>query len=178
MTCIIGMVDGNKKVWIGGDSAGVAGYSVQVRTDTKVFRNGPYLMGFTSSFRMGQLLHYALTVPEQPADQTDDMRHMVTVFVPAVRECLKTGGFLKKNNDVESGGCFLVGYRGSLYEIDDDFQVGQTADNINAVGCGANVALGAMHALTHLEPEQRIHRAMQITEKLNAGVRGPFRIVC
>ncbi len=39
MTCIVGLVD-NGKVYIGGDSAGCAGYDVRIREDQKVFRNG------------------------------------------------------------------------------------------------------------------------------------------
>lgn len=168
MTCIIGMVHGGK-AWIGGDSAGVAGYNITTRADTKVFRNGPYVIGFTSSFRMGQLLQYNLTVPEQ-AEGVDDMRHMVTVFIPAVRQCLKDGGFLKKNSDVESGGSFLVAYRGQLYEVGSDFQVGQTVDNMAAVGCGEEVALGAMHALTHLD---RAAGAPGAPDRREAERRGP-----
>jgi len=33
MTCIIGFADGNGKVFIGGDSAGVSGNNIQIRTD-------------------------------------------------------------------------------------------------------------------------------------------------
>jgi hypothetical protein len=51
MTCIVGLVDGGR-VWLGGDSAGVSGWDLTVRADRKVFRNGPYVMGFTTSFRM------------------------------------------------------------------------------------------------------------------------------
>ncbi len=54
MTAIVGLVH-NATVYIGGDSAGVSGYSMTVRADSKVFTIGPYLMGFTTSFRMGQL---------------------------------------------------------------------------------------------------------------------------
>ena len=39
MTCIVGIADG-AKVWIGGDSAGVAGWSLTVRADEKVFAVG------------------------------------------------------------------------------------------------------------------------------------------
>ena len=57
MTCIVGLVH-EGTVFIGGDSAGVAGLSLVVRADEKVFRNGDFLMDFTTSFRMGQLLRY------------------------------------------------------------------------------------------------------------------------
>lgn len=77
MTCIVGLVDqGN--VWIGGDSAGVGGYDLMLRADQKVFRNGDFLMGFTSSFRMGQLLRYKLSPPKLHSD--DDI-------YPAIQGC-------------------------------------------------------------------------------------------
>lgn len=52
MTCIVGITDGHT-VTIGGDSAGSDGWHVAVRSDSKVFQVGPYLMGFTTSYRMG-----------------------------------------------------------------------------------------------------------------------------
>jgi hypothetical protein len=55
MTCIVGIVE-NGKVYMGGDAAGVNGYSVRVRKDPKLFKVGEFLFGYTSSFRMGQLL--------------------------------------------------------------------------------------------------------------------------
>ena len=68
MTCIVGLVH-EGVVYIGGDSAGVARLSLTVRADEKVFRNSDFLMGFTTSFRMGQLLRYSLKPPRRhPAD--------------------------------------------------------------------------------------------------------------
>lgn len=176
MTCIIGYAcPKENKVFIGGDSAGVAGYSIQIRSDEKVFKNGPFIMGFTSSFRMGQLLRYDFTPPEHPAEM-DDMKFMVSVFIPAVKKCFKDGGFLKVKDSQDAGGSFLVGYKGKLYEVDDDYQVGRLADNIAAVGCGSEIAKGAMYGLEHLYPKERIKKALDITVHLNAGVRPPFVI--
>lgn len=176
MTCIIGFADKDKKkVWIGGDSAGVAGYSIQIRGDVKVFRNGPFIMGFTTSFRMGQLLHYVFKPPEHPAE-LDDMAFMVSVFIPAIKKCFKDGGFQKTKEGGERGGSFLVGYRGNLYEVDDDYQVGIMQDNIASVGCGSEVATGAMYGLLNVKmnPDDRIRKALEITTYLNGGVRAPF----
>lgn len=62
MTAIAGLVhDG--RVLIGADSGGVAGWTLNVRKDSKVFTNGAYVMGFTTSFRMGQLLRWAFKPP-------------------------------------------------------------------------------------------------------------------
>ena len=87
-------------VYIGGDSAGVAGLSLVVRADEKVFRNGDFLMGFTTSFRMGQLLRYKLYPPRRHPDDRV-AKYMVVDFIDAVRECLKAGGYASKPESTE-----------------------------------------------------------------------------
>lgn len=174
MTCIVGLVDGDR-VWMGGDSAGVSGLDITVRADPKVFRNGPFLIGFTSSFRMGQLLNFRLRVPEQEPG-TDVFGYMVMTFVEAVRDCLKEGGYAQRTNDAESGGSFLVGYRGRLFSIQSDYQVCEAIRGFHAIGCGADYALGALAASTHAGSEQRIRLALEVAETFSGGVRAPFRI--
>lgn len=173
MTAIVGLVH-EGTVYIGGDSAGVSGYSMTVRADAKVFTVGPYLLGFTTSFRMGQLIRYALDPPTPDGSDLD--RFMSTTFVDAVRACLKAGGWAKKDNDREEGGTFLVGVAGRLFTIEDDYQVGASADGYAAVGCGSEIALGALFATarTRMAPERRIVVALQAAERFSAGVRGPF----
>lgn len=172
MTCIAGFIE-DGAVWMGADSAGVAGYSLTVRADQKLFKNGPMLFGFTSSFRMGQLLRWALDVPDHDP-RLDIEKYMTTVFVDAVRTCLKTAGFAKKELEVESGGQFLVGYRGRLFEIAGDYQVGEPVDPFGAVGCGCDLALGALFATPHLKGIERLTVALQAAERGSAGVRNPF----
>lgn len=182
MTAIVGLVHAGT-VYLGGDSAGVSGYSLTVRADTKVFSNGPYVMGFTSSFRMGQLLRYSFEPPKwmgQGVEETRDVsRFMATTFIDAVRETLKKGGWLKKDSEQEEGGTFLVGARGRLFEIHSDFQVGEAADGFAAVGCGHELALGALHATakSRMKPERRLRLALQAAERHSAGVRSPFAFV-
>ena len=173
MTAIVGLAR-QGKVFVGGDSAGVSGFDLTVRADPKVFRNGPYLFGFTSSFRMGQLIRYALVPPEPKRDDLD--RFMATKFVDALRACLKEGGWARKESDREEGGCFLVGTRGRLYTVESDYQVGRAADGYAAVGCGDQVALGALYATAGLamRPRARLKLALRAAERFNAGVRGPF----
>lgn len=175
MTCIVG-VEHRGRVVIGGDSAGVAGHSLQVRADAKVFRNGPYVMGFTTSFRMGQLLRYAFKAPEPPADPGELYGFMVTRFVDDVRKCLKDGGFLTKSSEVESGGTFLVGVRGSLFLVGSDFQIGQTAYGYDAVGCGQDLALGALHATRDRGARYRVETALSAAAAHSAGVSGPYAL--
>ena len=176
MTCIVGLVH-EGTVFIGGDSAGVAGLSLVVRADEKVFRNSDFLMGFTTSFRMGQLLRYSLEPPRRHPDD-DIHQYMVVDFVNAVRRCLKAGGYASKEDEVESGGTFLVGYAGHLFTVDSDYQVGTPEDGFAAVGSGQHIALGALFATQgQATPRDRVLTALMSAERFNAGVRGPFHIL-
>lgn len=174
MTAIVGLVHSDGSVHMGGDSAGVSGWSLTVRADTKVFHNGPYLFGFTTSFRMGQLIHHAFTPPKPTAKGLE--RFMSTVFIDALRACLKEGGWARKDNDREEGGTFLVGVGGQLFVVQDDYQVGQAADSYAAVGCGDQIALGALYATagTTMPARKRIRLALEAAERFSAGVRSPF----
>lgn len=95
MTCIVGIAH-EGKVYLGGDSAGVAGLDITKRKDVKVFQNDEFVMGFTSSFRMGQILHYSFTPPKVAVEDADDlMAYMVRKFVPAVRAIFKSEGYAR-----------------------------------------------------------------------------------
>jgi ATP-dependent protease HslVU (ClpYQ) peptidase subunit len=174
MTCIVGLID-NGDVYLGGDAAGVAGLDVTVRADRKVVRNGEFLFGFTTSFRMGQLLGFRLQPPVRQPD-ADIFQFMVVDFIDAVRACLKDGGYAQRVNDIESGGNFLVAYQGRLFQIGSDYQVGEVPHGFDAVGCGANFALGSLASTEGMEPHARVLKALEVAEEFSGGVRGPFHI--
>jgi ATP-dependent protease HslVU (ClpYQ) peptidase subunit len=175
LTVIVGIAqDGH--VCIGGDSAGIAGLDLTVRTDQKVFRNGDFIFGFTSSFRMGQLLRYAFRPPDHdPRVPTE--KYMVTTFIDAVRTCLKQGGYATTRDGGEAGGTFVVGYVGALYVVESDYQVGIPAAGYAAVGCGDSVALGALYATNDKPVRERVEIALAAAERFSAGVCGPFTIL-
>lgn len=176
MTCIAALIE-NGTVYMGGDSAGVSGLSISIRADQKVFTNGEFVMGFTSSFRMGQLLQYKFTPPNQPSNKTD-MAFMVTDFIDSIRECFGQNGFGKTSDKTNNeGGTFLVGFKGKLYRIDSDFQVGQTVCGYDSVGCGASIALGSLHSTVGKKPRDRIRMALEAAAQHSAGVAAPFLII-
>lgn len=174
MTCIIGLVD-DGNVYIGADSAGVAGSGLSIRSDPKVFIRDDFIMGFTGSFRMGQLLRYNLQVAYRP-EITDILEYMVKTFVEAVRRCLKGGGFAEKKDDREKGGTFLVGYQGRLFRIGSDYQVGENKLPFDVVGCGEDIAQGSLYSNGYLKPKERILQALEAAEQFSSGVRRPFLI--
>lgn len=175
MTAIAGFVASDGKVWIGGDSAGIGGWDLVVREDAKVFRNGEFLFGFTSSFRMGQLLRYSLC-PPIPTEGQDLYSFMVTTFVDAVRSCLKSGGYAEREKEAEKAGTFLVGFRGRLFSVEQDYQVAEAKCKYAACGCGAQIVNGALFAIHEDDttPEAKIKTALEAAEYHCAGVRAPF----
>lgn len=193
MTCIVGIAV-NGAVLIGADSmAGDGHWNRRVRADRKVFKNGELIFGFTSSFRMGQLLEHGLT-PPPIQEGMEPYAYAVKLLIPEIRNTLRAGGFMKTENGVETGGTFLVGFRGALFEIDDDFQVAQSTEHFEAVGCGAQYAMGAMHIaydLAFRQPRKRdevwasdaevarhvLQQGLEAASRFSAGVAGPFHFV-
>jgi len=175
MTCIIGLAE-DDKVWIGGDSAGASnGWTVRAIASPKVFRVGPFIIGSMGSPRMSQILRYHLDVSEQGGET--DNEYIVTVFAEAVREAFKERGFAKIEDNREEGGRFLVGYRGVLYKMWGDFQIGAYADGMAAGGCGEEFVLGAMKALNFLPPRERIEKALEVAAYFSGGVLPPFIVL-
>ena len=179
MTCIAA-VRTKDGIWMGGDSAGVSGHDLELRADPKVFRLPGMLIGYTSSFRMGQLLRFNLTLPSVP-EKMDTERWLMTSFIDAVRACLGSGGYKKKANEQEEGGTFLVAYRGVLAKVESDFQVGIPAAPYTACGCGGEYARGAMSALWRQKkrpsPESMVNTALLAAQEGSGWVREPFTVL-
>lgn len=161
---------------LGADSAGTAGYDRTIRKDRKVFTNGGLIFGFTSSFRMGQLLEFNLTPPTIHEGQ-EPYNYAVKDLIPEIRSTLRSNGWMGANAGRDEGGVFLVGFRGRLFRIDSDFQVGESVAGVESVGCGEAYALGAMHALKDAQPQERLQAGLDAAATFSAGVAGPFHFV-
>ena len=123
---------------------------------------------------MGQILQYALKVPDHDPRVSVE-RYLATTFIDAVRQCLKEKGWARKHNESEWGGEFLLGYRGRLFKVDNDYHVGEPLDGIDAVGCGYQIAQGALYA-SKAAGRARLLVALEAAEAYSSGVRGPFHI--
>jgi hypothetical protein len=144
VTCIVGIehADG---VTIGADSASSNGW---IRTSHEPTRRSSgsvtYLIGFTSSWRMGQLLRYQLDVAAAghlgPGPLDGDAVHRRRagdVEGRRVRHCTTTAPSMAARS---SSACC-----GRLYSVFDDYQVGHAAEGHDAVGSGGALALGSLH---------------------------------
>ncbi|RWN55872.1 MAG: hypothetical protein EOR99_35055 [Mesorhizobium sp.] len=159
MTCIVGLVD-KGKVYIGGDSAAIDEQAIEVRANRKVFRKGDYLLGFTGSFRIGQLLEHSATLHKPEGEL---MQHMVTKLVPAVKDIAG-----KSMHEL------IVGCDGRLFKIDSSYAVAEYGDYV-AAGGGEKYALGKLHG-SKGAPKTRILAALDAAQAHCAGVRAPFHI--
>ena len=148
--------------------------------------------GYTSSFRMGQLLQHQLRIGHEAMPRSTTLRDaakldvwMATTFINEVRRVLRQGGYAKVEHEREEGGAFLVGVGGHLYGVGSDFQVSRWARGEYAVGCGADLALGALHGVRAADvghgrsvgAEDRVLLALRAAAEWSNGVRGPFTIV-
>lgn len=176
MTCIVGIANGTT-VFLGGDSASVGSLDISRTLHPKVFNNGPYVIGYTSSFRMGQLLEFGILPTPSKQDCTNLYKFMVTKFIPAIRKIFKDGGYLKVREEQEEGGTFLVGLKGQLFIVDHDFQVQQKPEHFYACGCGDLIALGAMYVTGNQSPRDRLRLALEAAEQYSSGVSAPFHFV-
>jgi ATP-dependent protease HslVU (ClpYQ) peptidase subunit len=183
MTCIVG-IEQEGVVYLGADSAAGGNGTVEVRRDRKVFRkrtdHEEFIMGFTSSWRMGHLLQWALKPPEwNPASGENLHEYMCTSFADTLRKTFSDGGYSWKKDEHEMGGSFLVGYWGRLFEVDTEYGVGEFEKGYTAIGSGHQYALGSLHTterISTMEPGRRIGDALLAASEFSEVVRPPFHV--
>lgn len=177
MTCIVGIAT-EGKVYIGSDSLGGGRNQKNIYKHSKVFIKEDFIIGYTSSFRMGQILEVEWKVPERNEYIKDDYAFMIKQVVPSIKECFKEHGFGNiKDGEQDFAGDFLIGYNGSVYHLQDDFSVLEATDDFNSVGSGFHIALGSLASTVHWEhPEERIYQAIEAAEKYKPTVQGPIHI--
>ena len=180
MTCIVGLTIKGVS-YLGGDSAGADsnGGDIAIRPHPKVFKKNNYVMGYTTSFRLGDILEFICPPPEVKLESVSLREHLIVHWIPVLREKLKSEGYLEVDKNKEKGGTFIVGYKGELCTIYDDLQVSTVVANYCSVGSGYKYALGALYATNEIKmkPNERILNALSAAEHHNAYVRKPFTIL-
>jgi len=171
MTCIVGLVD-KDKVYIGGDSAASSGFQISIRKDPKVFKVGEFIFGCEGSFRMIQLLKYSFIPPR--IKYKDISKYLCTEFADEIKKLMKEG---MSENEGSKFGSFLIGYKNRLFEFDDDLQLGENLNGMEAIGCGGDIALGALFATVGNLPEARIKKALEASASFSTGVAAPFHVI-
>lgn len=180
MTCIVGLVDkASGKVFIGADGVAVAeSGTVSAYTDEKLIKGGNFIIGVAGSPRIAQLVRYQLAYPDYNRNVYGDNVHhyIATEFVDALRVILDN----EKNKDEfkESNTCFMIGFKGRLFQIHNNFVVKEDTCGYDAMGIDPSIALGVLWTTRdrELPPESRIELALEATKFHNAFVQRPFII--
>lgn len=169
MTCVVALRhDG--VIYMGCDSAGVGGYSRSNRLDPKIYRVGEMLIGFTTSFRMGQLLGYSLTLP-RPTWRRPSSTPCAIASRPAAGR--------RKTRTWSAAAISSSPTRAASSRSKGDYQVAENAEPYNAVGCGFDLALGSLFTsgrVANASARERVEEALQAAAAFSAGVYPPFRI--
>jgi len=180
LTCVVGYFDKKTNdIFMGADSSAMLGDAIFKRSDEKVFINGPMIFGFAGSFRMGQILRYCFEIPKK-SKKIDDYQYLCTTFVDKLVDCFTKKGFAEVEDNVVSGGTFLIGFGGNLYEVGPDFQVAKDLINYSVIGIGEQFARGALYILDqddNLPPEQKVYMALEAAEEFSSSVTSPFSIM-
>jgi len=170
MTCVVGLID-NGIIHMAADSLGSGSYIKTERKDPKLFTmNNKAIVGFTTSYRMGQVLMYSDLLKHQ---KNITHQWMVTEFIPRVQKLFAEAGIEKNENGVKACGSFLIGVHGKLFLIDSDYQVEESKDNYNVVGSGNEAAAGALYATKSMkDPYKRVKIAVEAAIKHINGCGG------
>jgi len=179
MTCVVALkLPGDDSVWMGCDSLAGDGYNNRITRYPKIFSIGDLTIGYTTSFRMAQLIQFNLKICEQKEDEPA-LQYLVARFIPAVRECLSDGGFTRIEDNQETGGEFIVVYQRDIYLVASDFQVNPLDEPFVAIGAGEQYALGAMASLAiqgGISPKEIVNVALHVAARFSSYVCPPFRI--
>jgi len=169
VTCIVGIAEGGR-VWMGGDSAGMIGWTRYVITRPKVVHRTGMLIGHCGTPR---LLQIAETLPVAYLGG-DPFRFVVDVFVPALQTAIKAADFnwLIEEND---SSCLMIGLSGALFTVCNQYSVDTYADGLCTLGA-RDMALGALAALEDMEPEARIRQVLIICGQRGGGVAPPYYV--
>jgi len=193
MTCIVALEIPGVGVVMGGDRAAGSGARMFDTSTPKIVSNGELMMGFTSSYRMGQLLQYALVPPMESLGW--DVDRWVTVdFMGALMSAFTAARWDEVAlGNVAKGGNFLLAVRGRCYEVQENYAWNRFASGEYSVGSGEDIAHGALSALRPVaamqpgrflsveqrniavrEGESRVRHALEIAVAHVGSVRPPF----
>lgn len=183
MTCIVG-VKTDEGIFIGGDSFGgnelVAGVykTPKVFGKPKIGRTHAMIFGFTTSWRMGQILQNMPDI-RKPSEKTD-LEFIASDWINMVREHMETGGYNLDEGGREEFGSVILGYNNSLYEISPDYGVIEPFYNYAATGSAVRTAYGSLattEVMKKVSPQDRILAALSAAEIHEYFVRRPFNII-
>jgi len=179
VTCIVGYRQGST-VWLGGDGrASDPTYSnFSAPRCPKVWKQGNWVWGGLGSYRGIQLVRNYVKIKE-PKKLTE--KFLVCELVPTIKAVFENHMFQQKvNEQVSQESVFMLGGSGRLFTLWSDYSILEVSRDYEAIGMGAEAALGVFHVLTKnkkLAPKAVCKQALQIAAEYNSAIGPPYKII-
>lgn len=170
----------NKTSYIGTDSCASDSINHSIVKNNKVFHpvgRKDILIGIAGTFRMPNLLQYipGIFPPEDELATDDiDMSYLVNEFTPIIKA-------ITEDFDDSDAWEILIAVGDRIYRMQMDLSIIEPVDDMDAIGLGGSVALGAFKVLNELEPdmpvEDRIKHALKVACDTCQGCLPPFQLM-
>lgn len=181
MTCIVAFktLEGNSV--IAGDFMASNGHHFRKVATSKVFlKSQKCAIGYTSSFRMGQILEHYWSLPSRVEGQDLDSYINVDI-IESLRATFTAYGYGIKNSNgttiEDIGGTFILLYEDRIYEIQGNYSALDYDSEVIAVGSGMDAALGSLFSLlpvTNAGVEELLVKVFTSVNKVTASVSPEF----
>ena len=178
MTVIIAIKDEEtKEVWMGADGRLSTTYNFYPAKHSKIFRLGKMLLGCSGSTRASQVISFSQDYPVFSGREEELPLFLSITFSSWVRKILEENQALEVFKEEKSK--ILLGLEGCLFMLDSQFGLVESCRNYDAIGSGAEIALGSLHSTqkdVKLNLQQRIDYALKASVEFDSGVGPPFDI--
>lgn len=151
MTCIVGIEAqelGNPCIVMGADRICYGWEESYDSTESKIVNfvlgQTNIFVGYTSSFRFGQIIKYHF-IPPRPKEELrremELLRYLHKDFVPALRRTLEQQNFSEiKDNVSDSDSTALIGIAGRIFCLQHDYSILRSTRGYYSIGSGAPYA--------------------------------------
>lgn len=178
MTCIIAYKDSNNNtIYMCGDKCGSNGNTQDICVEPKVFHNGDFMIGYTTSFYMGQLLKHIWNPPTRLENETTDS-YLHNSVRKSLINMFKENNFGSHDGGYEIG-TFILVYKSRIFTVHSDMQFFENK-YLTAVGCGDVAARAAVETYIKCgftDVESMLKSSIETVSKICCGVSKECDIV-
>lgn len=167
MTCVVA-IETPDGVLFGTDS-GITSDSIITCHGPKLIHKRGVTIAYAGLLRAAQVLEQEIVLPvagrRVPAE-----RYLYKHLIEPYRRAAKERGTAVDTSGID---CVLA-FRGKVWEVADNYTLLSHPEGYAVAGEGGDIARGVLEALSSLPAQERLERALQISEKFCTSVKAPF----
>jgi ATP-dependent protease HslVU (ClpYQ) peptidase subunit len=174
MTCIVAV--GHQGIsYMAGDRGHSDANSITSANKAKVSKHGLYLFGYAGNAGLGQLIEHSFKFP--PVLLSDINKHMITVFIPALKKFLSIHDYDATSKE-ENEGDLLIALKGKVYEINTGHWYCTEYEEL-AIGSGMQYAMGSLYTSKDLFDSQnkRVMYAVEAAISYSTSCKSPVDVI-